>query len=133
MLAASLAGGQAWGQNAPEEDHSRPTTSIKQAFVNIPSDQKAIWTSPLHIQKHDLFWLAPLAGTTAVLIGSDEHSMARERSNSAAISLSNKVSNSGLIGLAALPAGMYIYGEVGKAATINAKLGCSPVRRSRIA
>jgi hypothetical protein len=94
-----------------EEDHSRPVTSLKQAFTSIPGDQKAIWTSPRQIHKHDLFWLAPLAGTTALLIGSDEHSMARERSNAAAISLSNKVSNAGLVGLAALPASMYLWGS----------------------
>ncbi len=112
LLAAALAGAQAWSQDASvEADHSRPVASIKQAFVNIPGDQKTIWTSPVHVRKRDLFWLAPLAGTTVVLIGSDEHSMARERSNPAAISLSNSVSNGGLIGLAALPASMYLWGS----------------------
>src|SRR6185437_6164269 len=99
MLLAALVAARALGQEpSTEENRSRPVTSVKQAFVNIPADQKAIWTSPLHIHKQDLFWLAPLAGTTAALIGSDQHSMARERSNSAAINLSNRVSNGGLIG-----------------------------------
>src|SRR5690348_14133175 len=108
MLALAFSAIPALGQ---EENHSRSVTSLEQAFVNIPDDQKAIWTSPRHIHKQDLFWLAPLAGTTAVLIGSDEHSMARERSNPAAISLSNRVSNGGLIALAALPASMYVWGS----------------------
>lgn len=108
MLALAFCAIPASGQ---EENHSRPVTSLKQAFVNIPDDQKAIWTSPRHIHKQDLFWLAPLAGATAVLIGSDEHSMARERSNPAAISLSNRVSDGGVIALAALPASMYVWGS----------------------
>jgi membrane-associated phospholipid phosphatase len=38
-------------------------------------DQKAIWTSPLHLQPADAFWLLPLAAVTGTMIGSDQHTM----------------------------------------------------------
>lgn len=86
--------------------------SVKRVFLNLPGDQKAIWTSPFHLQAQDSFWLVPLAATTGVLIGSDQHSMAREKSNSDAISLSNNVANGGVIGMAAVPGLMYIWGSL---------------------
>ena len=119
LFALLFVGSPIWPQNESSSGipRTRPVrnenavTSLKQAFVNIPDDQKAIWTSPRHIHKQDLFWLAPLAGATAVLIGSDEHSMTRERSDPAAISLSNRVSDGGVIALAALPASLYVWGS----------------------
>src|SRR5271155_2774948 len=38
-------------------------------------DQKAIWTSPLHLQPSDAIWLLPLAAVTGTMIGSDQHTM----------------------------------------------------------
>src|SRR5579864_872148 len=85
-------------------------TSFKRMFLNIPGDQKAIWTSPLHIRAADSFWLLPLGGVTAGLIGSDEHSMARTRSNADAITLGKNVSDVTLAGMASVPALMYVWG-----------------------
>lgn len=91
--------------------HEQKEVSLKRVFVNLPGDQKAIWTSPFHLQPHDSFWLVPLAATTGVLVGSDRHSMARARLNADAIRLSNNVSDAGLIGMAALPGAMYLWGS----------------------
>ena len=73
-------------------------------------DQKAIWTSPLHIQPQDAIWLLPLAATTGVLIGSDHHTMtsliqinANDRNHF------NTFSDAGVVALGALPAGMYLW------------------------
>lgn len=74
------------------------------------ADQKAIWTSPLHIQPLDLEWLLPLAATTGVLIGSDHHTMtslihidAKDQQHF------NTLSDAGVAALAALPASMYLW------------------------
>ena len=90
-------------------DHAKGT-SFKRMFLNIPGDQKTIWTSPLHIRAKDSFWLLPLGGVTAGLIGSDEHSMARARSNADAIALGKNVSDYTLAGMASVPALMYAWG-----------------------
>src|SRR5262249_31967333 len=45
--------------------------TFKKVFLNLPGDQKAIWTSPFRLRLRDSVWVAPLVGTTGVLIGSD--------------------------------------------------------------
>src|SRR5438445_666869 len=85
----------------------KPDVGIKSVIVNLPKDQATIWTSPFHIRPHDLYWLAPFAATSGVLLGSDTHSMAREQSNALAVHRSKQASNYGLAALIALPAATY--------------------------
>jgi hypothetical protein len=66
--------------------------SFKSSLFSIPRDQVTIWTSPFHLKRKDLVWVVPLTLTAGGLIGSDRHSMQRERSNADAISLSKHVS-----------------------------------------
>jgi membrane-associated phospholipid phosphatase len=73
-------------------------------------DQKAIWTSPLHVQPLDAIWLVPLAVSTGVLINSDQHTMTQ------ALHISpddqktaNNISNGGIVALGAIPAGAYTW------------------------
>src|SRR6266581_6470694 len=89
----------------------KPDVGIKSVIVNLPKDQVTIWTSPFHIRPHDLYWLAPFAATSGVLLGSDTHSMAREQSNALAVHRSKQASNYGLAALIALPAATYLVGE----------------------
>jgi hypothetical protein len=81
-------------------------------ILNLPGDQKRIWTSPFHFHARDTAWLLPLAATTGVLIGSDPHSMVREHSSTKAVNLSSNISNGGLAGIISLPALMYAYGSL---------------------
>lgn len=85
--------------------------SIKKVILNLPGDQKAIWTSPLHLRPRDFSYVVPLLATTGGLIGSDHHSMSREQSKATDIDRSNKVSNYGLGGMVAVPAFMYFWGS----------------------
>jgi membrane-associated phospholipid phosphatase len=57
---------------SPTPPPAATPTLEKQFFKNILHDQKAIWTSPFHLQGHDARWLAPLAGATAALIATDQ-------------------------------------------------------------
>ena len=91
----------------------KPDVTIKSVFLNLPKDQAAIWTSPFHAKVRDLTWLVPLGATTGVLIGSDQHSMLRERSNALARSRSSNVSNAGLATMLAIPAVTYFAGYFG--------------------
>ena len=93
------------------ENESRGVT-FRKVFTNLPGDQKAIWTSPFHIRATDIYWLAPLAATSGVLIGSDEHSMARIKSNDKAVSRSKTISDAGLAGFVAWPAAMFVWGSL---------------------
>jgi hypothetical protein len=85
--------------------------TFKKVLMNLPGDQKAIWTSPFRLHLRDSVWLVPMLGTAGVLIGSDSHSMQRERSNATAISRSNNIANGGVAGLIAVPGIMYAWGS----------------------
>jgi membrane-associated phospholipid phosphatase len=73
-------------------------------------DQKAIWTSPLHIKPLDATWLLPLAAVTGTMIGSDHHTMtALVHINANDQKHFNTLSNAGIAALGALPASMYLW------------------------
>src|SRR6476646_3054151 len=96
----------------PKIENEARGVTFRKVFTNLPGDQKAIWTSPFHIRATDTYWLVPLAATSGVLIGSDEHSMARIKSNDKAISRSKTISDAGLAGFAAWPAAMFVWGSL---------------------
>src|SRR5262249_52450140 len=56
---------------APAPQPSATPTLERRFFKNILSDQRAIWTSPLHLHGDDARWLIPLGVTTAGLIATD--------------------------------------------------------------
>ena len=74
------------------------------------ADQKAIWTSPLHIRPLDAEWLLPLSVATGVLIGSDHHTMTQDIKVRASDQQHfSTLSNGGIVALGALPASMYLW------------------------
>lgn len=48
----------------------------KQFFLDVLSDQKAIWGSPFHLKGDDAKWIAPLGVSTAILLGTDRNTAA---------------------------------------------------------
>jgi membrane-associated phospholipid phosphatase len=98
----------------PDSDDNK-RIGLKRVFLNLPGDQKAIWTAPSHLHKKDAFWIVPLAATTGGLLGSDQHSMERVRSNANAVNLGQNISDAGLITFIALPATMYAWGSFASA------------------
>lgn len=63
-------------QTSRAKDHAKPKAITKPSlekkfFVNILHDQRAIWTSPFHLQNSDLKWLAPVGLSTIALIATD--------------------------------------------------------------
>ena len=83
-------------------------------FLGTPKrillDQKAIWTSPLHIRPLDATWLLPLSAVTGTMIGSDHHTMtALVHINPNDQDHFKTLSTAGVAALGALPAGMYLW------------------------
>ncbi len=62
---------------------------------NLLLDQKAIWTSPLHISKHDAVWLIPFAAATGALIATDQSASGAIKNSQNLISVSNDISKIG--------------------------------------
>ena len=96
-----------------DKDNNQATTpmSLKKVFINLPGDQKTIWTFPFRLSPNDSTWAFPVMGTAGVLFASDHRNMLRERSSRPAISLSDNISNGGTITLVAVPAMMYVLGN----------------------
>jgi membrane-associated phospholipid phosphatase len=74
------------------------------------ADQKAIWTSPLHLKPADAIWLLPLGATTGLLIGSDHHTMTSLiHINATDQGHFNTLSDAGVGALGVIPASMYLW------------------------
>src|SRR6266496_3437927 len=75
LLAIIIAGMSSASGQTPASTptpQASPTPSLERKFLkNILRDQRAIWTSPLHLQKEDAKWFLPLGLSTAALIATD--------------------------------------------------------------
>lgn len=114
LAMAVAASAQSIAKPAPSPSPSpSPTTSLEHEFFkNILRDQKAIWTSPLHLERGDAKWMIPsgigfMALATTDRITGDEFAEATRQRNAARI-----VSYAGSIyGLAAVTGAFYFMGR----------------------
>jgi membrane-associated phospholipid phosphatase len=82
-------------------------------FKNIVRDQKAIWTSPFHLNSHDVRWIAPLGVGTAALIATDRQTAGEVSELDDASNASKAVSFIGsLYSTAAIAGSFYLFGRV---------------------
>jgi membrane-associated phospholipid phosphatase len=77
---------------------------------NIALDQKAIWTSPLHLRWSDADWLVPLAGVTAALLAADRSLSKALPQSPSLVSKSTTFSNYGLAAVGGAAGGLYLWG-----------------------
>jgi membrane-associated phospholipid phosphatase len=93
------------------DPRDQDNTFGKQMFKDFAEDQKAIWTSPLHVHLVDAEWLVPLGGAAAAMFATDTE-VSKHLSNSPSrLSTSNNLSNYGIAALGAAAGGMYIWGH----------------------
>jgi len=92
-------------------DTERPKPLLRKLFVNIALDQKDIFTSPFHVNRHNAFeWLVPMAATGA-LIASDIHIANAFENSRGQVRWGGRISNIGAsYTLIPLVAGSYVYG-----------------------
>jgi membrane-associated phospholipid phosphatase len=70
-----------------------PTQALERRFFkNILQDQRAIWTSPLHIDSDDSKWLVPLGLSTTALLFTDQYTAAALHSDRTRLNVSRDVS-----------------------------------------
>src|SRR5260370_23532958 len=96
-----------------------PTPSVERRFFkNILRDQRAIWTSPLHLEGDDAKWLVPLGLSTAALITTDRRTAGALHNDRLRLNISRDVAYLGSAGGASSIAGaFYLIGR----ATHNAR------------
>src|SRR5215831_6976253 len=94
----------------PPEKSSSPgiVSSFTLDFLN---DQKAIWTSPLHVTGNDLKWIAPLDAAGGALFAFDHRISDAVKGDTSLKSPSNAISNVGLIAPWAVPGAMWFLGS----------------------
>src|ERR1700756_4931374 len=92
-------------------DTERPKPLIRKLFLNILLDQKDIFTSPFHANRHNaLEWLVPMAATGA-LIASDTQIANAFENSSGQVRWGGRISNIGAAyTLVPIVAGSYVYG-----------------------
>ena len=78
---------------------AKPTPTLEHRFfANILRDQRAIWTSPFHLNRGDTKWLLPLSFSTAALFATDRRSageLAEGGDNQSRLRISRYVSRAG--------------------------------------
>jgi membrane-associated phospholipid phosphatase len=99
---------------APSSSPAAPATRSleKDFFKNILQDQKAIWTSPLHLKSEDARWLVPLGVGTAALIATDQSTGDEIAESDKPLNASRIVSYPGSsYGVGAIAGAFYIFGR----------------------
>lgn len=92
-------------------DTERPKPLLRKLFLNIALDQKDIFTSPFHVNRHNaLEWLVPMA-VTGALIASDTHIANAFENSRGQVRWGGRISDIGAsYTLIPLVAGSYVYG-----------------------
>ena len=92
-------------------DTERPKPLLRKLFLNIALDQKEIFTSPLHVNRHNaLEWLVPMA-VTGGLIASDTQIANAFENSRGQVRWGGRISNIGAsYTLIPIVAGSYVFG-----------------------
>jgi membrane-associated phospholipid phosphatase len=86
----------------------------REFFKNILRDQKAIWTSPTHLQTKDARWLVPLGLGTAALIATDQQTGDEIAESDKPLRASRVISYAGSsYSTGAIAAAFYLFGRAG--------------------
>src|SRR5436853_1993804 len=109
----------AFAQTPTSTPQPSPTPSLERRFFkNILRDQRAIWTSPLHLEGDDAKWFVPLGLSTAALIATDRRTAGALHNDRLRLNISRDVAYLGSAGGASSIAGaFYLIGR----ATHNAR------------
>jgi membrane-associated phospholipid phosphatase len=119
VIACMSSGSAQTPTNPSTTPQPSPTPSLERKFLkNILLDQRAIWTSPLHLRADDANWLVPLGLSTAALIATDRRTAGALHNNRLRLNISRDVGYLGSAGGASSIAGaFYLIGR----ATHNAR------------
>lgn len=91
-----------------------PTPTLEREFFkNILSDQKAIWTAPLHLQRHDTKWMIPAGVGFMALVTTDRMTGDEMAEFDRQLKTSRIVSNVGSVyGLGTVAGAFYLFGRM---------------------
>jgi len=96
---------------AQESDISQTHMGIS-LLRNVALDQKAIWTSPMHLRWADGTWLFPLATVTAAFFATDRSVIHSLSSDPRTVDRYVSFSDGGVAALVGASGGLYLWGKV---------------------
>jgi membrane-associated phospholipid phosphatase len=100
------------GVSLPDAPAAQIPATEKGLPLAIVKDQVAIWTSPVRIRAHDLFWLLPLGAATSVTLATDTDTMQEVSHNRSFNKDSVNASNALLGSELAIPIALYGFGLI---------------------
>jgi len=96
---------------AQSQNPASSKNAISGFALDFLHDQKDIWTSPFHIQREDLKWLAPVGAGAATLFVFDHRISNAIKGDTSLRTGSNIVSDFGSIAPYAVPGAMWFLGK----------------------
>src|SRR5216683_2126061 len=119
FIIAGMSSASAQAPGSTPTPQPSPTPTLERKFLkNILRDQRAIWTSPLHLQKEDAKWLVPLSLSTAALIATDRRTADALHDDRTRLNVSHAISYVGSdYGTGGIAGAFYLIGR----ATHNAR------------
>src|SRR4026209_2518508 len=88
-----------------------PPSLEREFFKNILNDQKAIWTAPMRLERHDAKWVIPSSIGFMALVTTDRISGDEMAEFDRQVKVSRVVSNVGSVyGLGAVSGAFYLFG-----------------------
>jgi membrane-associated phospholipid phosphatase len=99
-------------QETGQSDKAPSTNIVSGVALDFLGDQKDIWTSPLHLKRRDVEWLAPVGIGAAALFATDDRISNAARSNTSLRAPSNFISGLGNIAPFAVPGAMWSIGAL---------------------
>ena len=97
---------------SPDKPPDETKSLEREFFKNILKDQKAIWTSPFHLDRHDTKWVIPSVVGFGSLITTDRITGDEIGESESQVKLSRRVSYVGSIyGLGAVAGTFYLIGR----------------------
>ena|SRR3989442_1506119 len=99
--------------NPSPTPQASPTPTLERKFLkNILQDQRAIWTSPLHLKKDDAKWLVPLGLSTTALIATDRRTADALHDDRTRLNVSHAISDIGSgYGAGSIAGAFYLIGR----------------------
>jgi len=97
-------------QDVVQPEKPASTSTISGFASDFLHDQKAIWTSPLHINRGDFEWLAPVGAGAGALFIYDHRISNAVKPDTSLRTPSNIVSDVGLVAPWAIPGTMFLLG-----------------------
>jgi len=112
---ASIAEEKSLEIQTPHEHGAGNRNTLGAAFVrNLLSDQKAIWTSPIHLRWADGTWLFPLTAATTGFFATDRAVSPALSTKPSTLREYRNFSNYGLYSLVGAGGGLYLWSKISR-------------------